>query len=325
MSSTTDTGERSSAEIEREVENTRRGLTGTLEELRERASPGQLIEQVVDYVRSSGGGDMMRNVGRSVRENPMPLLLIGAGIGWMLMSGGQDHGGRSERHAYRRGRHAHRDWREGQSSGGGVGGTLGQARERVGEMASGVGETVSDAARRVGDFAGGIGESVQGAAGQVGEMASSAYRRVTDAAGATLERAPVSRDDARRGLDWMLREQPLLIGVMGLAMGAALGAVLPGTETEDALMGETRDEVATQARALAEAGYEGLREEAGERAGDAAEGAEGLAGSVRHAAHEARSATRDAAHEMAEQAKSALGAKTGERGEGRSTPDPMRT
>ncbi|MFC7478747.1 DUF3618 domain-containing protein, partial [Dankookia sp. GCM10030260] len=47
MSSTTDPGNRSAAEIEREVEQTRAGLTNTLDELRERASPGQLFEQAL--------------------------------------------------------------------------------------------------------------------------------------------------------------------------------------------------------------------------------------------------------------------------------------
>jgi hypothetical protein len=41
MSSTTDPGSRSAAEIEREVEQTRASLTDTLDKLRKRTSPGQ--------------------------------------------------------------------------------------------------------------------------------------------------------------------------------------------------------------------------------------------------------------------------------------------
>ena len=93
MSSTTDPGSRSAAEIEREVEQTRAGLTNTLDELRERASPGQLFEQALDYARSSGGNEFVRNLGTSVRDNPLPLLLIGAGIGWLMMSGNGRTGG----------------------------------------------------------------------------------------------------------------------------------------------------------------------------------------------------------------------------------------
>ena len=97
--SATDPGDRSSAEIEREVEATRARLTDTLEELRDRTSPGQLFEQAVDYFRSSGGTDFARNLGASVRDNPLPVLLIGAGIGWLMMSGGNDRrtGGPADR------------------------------------------------------------------------------------------------------------------------------------------------------------------------------------------------------------------------------------
>src|SRR5829696_4956251 len=85
-SSATDPGDRSSAEIEREVESTRARLTGTLEQLRDRATPGQLFEQVLDYAKQSGGTDFARNLAAAVRDNPLPVLLIGAGIGWLMLS-----------------------------------------------------------------------------------------------------------------------------------------------------------------------------------------------------------------------------------------------
>src|SRR3712207_3589942 len=85
-SGATDPGDRSSAEIEREVEDTRARLTGTLEQLRDRATPGQLFEQALDYAKQSGGTDFARNLAASVRDNPLPLLLIGAGIGWLMLS-----------------------------------------------------------------------------------------------------------------------------------------------------------------------------------------------------------------------------------------------
>jgi hypothetical protein len=50
MSSTTDPGSRSAAEIEREVEQTRASLTDTLDKLRKRTSPGQLFQQGLDGV-----------------------------------------------------------------------------------------------------------------------------------------------------------------------------------------------------------------------------------------------------------------------------------
>ena len=56
MSSTNDPGSRSAAEIEREVEQTRAGLTNTLDELRERASPGQLNAPMMNASEIGVGG-----------------------------------------------------------------------------------------------------------------------------------------------------------------------------------------------------------------------------------------------------------------------------
>ena len=78
--------ESESARLEREVEETRWQLSGTLEELRGRMTPGRVVDQVIDYTRDSPAGDFFRNVGREVRENPLPLALIGIGVAWLLLA-----------------------------------------------------------------------------------------------------------------------------------------------------------------------------------------------------------------------------------------------
>lgn len=77
---------KSSAELEREVEASRADMSGTIEELRNRMSPGQLAGEAWDFAASSDGGSFVRNLGTSIRDNPLPIALIGAGIAW-LMSG----------------------------------------------------------------------------------------------------------------------------------------------------------------------------------------------------------------------------------------------
>jgi len=78
--------ESESARLEREVEETRWQLSGTLEELRDRMTPGRVVDQVIDYTRDSPAGDFFRNLGREVRENPLPLVVIGIGIAWLLLA-----------------------------------------------------------------------------------------------------------------------------------------------------------------------------------------------------------------------------------------------
>jgi hypothetical protein len=78
--------ESKSAQLEREVEETRWQLSGTLEELRGRMTPGRVFDQVIDYTRDSPAADFFRNLGREVRENPLPVVMIGIGIGWLLLA-----------------------------------------------------------------------------------------------------------------------------------------------------------------------------------------------------------------------------------------------
>ncbi|WP_456305768.1 hypothetical protein, partial [Falsiroseomonas oryziterrae] len=61
---------------------------------------------------------------------------------------------------------------------------------------------------------------------------------------------------ARRSLEEMFESQPLLVGAVGLALGATLGAILPPTETENRLLGEQRDRVAAQLQDAAAETYE---------------------------------------------------------------------
>jgi hypothetical protein len=72
--------------LEREAEETLWQLSGTLDELRGRLTPGRVVDQVIDYSRDSPAADFLRNLGREVRENPMPLVVVGIGLLWLLLA-----------------------------------------------------------------------------------------------------------------------------------------------------------------------------------------------------------------------------------------------
>jgi hypothetical protein len=78
--------ESQSARLEREAEETLWQLSGTLEELRGRMTPGRVVDQVIDYTRDSPAADFLRNLGQEVRQHPMPLVLMGIGILWLLLA-----------------------------------------------------------------------------------------------------------------------------------------------------------------------------------------------------------------------------------------------
>ena len=78
--------ESQSARLEREAEETLWQLSGTLEELRGRMTPGRVVDQVIDYTRGSPASEFLCNLGRDIRENPMPLVVVGIGILWLLLA-----------------------------------------------------------------------------------------------------------------------------------------------------------------------------------------------------------------------------------------------
>lgn len=269
-SSTTDPGDRSSAQIEREVEGSRARLSESLDALRDQVSPGHLMDQAVEYVRGSGGAEFAQNLGKAVRDNPLPVLLIGAGVGWLLLSGSKpsERGAAEPRRALPPpGTSYGTGYGTGASSGAAgadeVGGSSGPSlTERAGAAAHGIGERVSDAASQA-------YQTVAGAAGSVADSAGSAAGTVTQRAtelGHDLrDHASRAGGSAQQGLGWLLQEQPLVLGAIGVAVGAAVGALLPGTRVEDRLMGETSDSVTRQVKTAAQEGYERVQEVAGEQ------------------------------------------------------------
>ena len=75
-----------SDQLERESAGTRTRLGEILDELRLRLTPGQVVDQFADYAREGPAADFLRNLSREIRENPLPLLLIAAGIGWLAFA-----------------------------------------------------------------------------------------------------------------------------------------------------------------------------------------------------------------------------------------------
>src|SRR3974390_3385541 len=76
--------------LEREAEARRLELAKTFDELRSRATPGHMLDQLVDYATESGGADFFRNLRDQTIANPLALGLVGAGLAWLMMSHGRD-------------------------------------------------------------------------------------------------------------------------------------------------------------------------------------------------------------------------------------------
>jgi hypothetical protein len=76
-----------SRELEHEAEVSRQRLSGLLDELRFRVSPGEVVERLVrDANRHGLGSEFLRTLREQVRSNPVACMLIAAGISWMMLT-----------------------------------------------------------------------------------------------------------------------------------------------------------------------------------------------------------------------------------------------
>lgn len=238
---------RSPEQIQRDIRQTRTEMSETLDAIRDKFSPGELLDQALSYFKSSNSGDgtgvgeaasqWASNVGDTIKQNPVPVALIGAGLAWLMMGGGSRRTASpgSRPHLYDAYDAPVDDAYDAPvSTTHGAQEHAGGLKERAGEMASGVQERMSAAGERVGG------------------MAASARERVGDTADRLRHQARWQGGRTQETFNYLRDEQPLVLGALGFALGAALGAGLPPTQREDELMGETRDQVVQRAQELGE-------------------------------------------------------------------------
>src|SRR3569833_806481 len=79
-------------EIENDIERTRAEVSSTIDAIQSRLTPGQMMDQAFAYARTSLPADFGANLGNTVRDNPVPVALIGVGIGWLMMLGQNSDG-----------------------------------------------------------------------------------------------------------------------------------------------------------------------------------------------------------------------------------------
>lgn len=73
-------------EIEADIHETRAHLDHTLHELENRLSPKQFMDSIYEQARNGGANEFFANLGKTIKENPVPFLLTGIGVGWLMMA-----------------------------------------------------------------------------------------------------------------------------------------------------------------------------------------------------------------------------------------------
>lgn len=266
--------------LEHEAEQTRSDLEQTLGELRARMSPAQLVDQATDYFRNSGGRVYLSNLRQEVVNNPLPIALVGAGIAWLALSGAIGrrnggtraspdwgrtagmvddlaHGGR-EPSAVQRAKEAAADWAR--DAGESIAETDDRWRERAEDAANRVGTAYDETVERARQAAEGWSDQASGAVQDAGATVREGAENIRERAGQLYEDTAHGVRSATRkvsqygraardavGPDGALlnfcREQPMLVAGLGIAVGAALGAMIPGSRVERQAMGDTSRKV----------------------------------------------------------------------------------
>ena len=75
----------SPAEIERQLHADRAAIDHTIDAIRHRLSPGQLLDQALGYAKVNGG-EAVSSVTRSAKENPWPLVMTAVSLAWLMRS-----------------------------------------------------------------------------------------------------------------------------------------------------------------------------------------------------------------------------------------------
>ena len=223
-------------EIEDEIARTRADMDVTLDAIQRKLSPGELIDRAFSYVKQNGGGEMMTGVGNLVRDNPVPVALIGVGLAWLMYSAARPRELGDERYDHGPqaglGQGAYGTaYASADEANGGTSGTASRAASAVSGAASSAADRARSLAASAGERLGGTFDTVTGRGRHLGAYARDGWERT------------------RHSYDSIASDRPLVLGAIGLAAGAAVGLMLPSTHSEDEMLGEYRDQLFEQAQA----------------------------------------------------------------------------
>ena len=233
-STSADDYDENTEQLRANIEDTRADMSQTLNEIQERLSPENLMDQAKEAVREATIGKVEKAMGRvgetlsevtepvlevagragnaikevgttvgdQIWKNPIPIALIGLGVGMLVMKNyrGQSYGNGSTQRKFPQGRSNY------------ALGDVGQPRQTPQQQSTAastlnqVKETASDIANRSTQTLNELGTKAKNGASRFGEI---------------------------------MRDNPLAAGAVAIAAGTAVGLLIPSTQLETEYIGET--------------------------------------------------------------------------------------
>lgn len=255
--------------IEADINRSRHALNDTIEQLGGKLSPGQILDEALGLAKGQAG-HFTANLGRQVRDNPLPVLLIGAGIGMLLMKHKDGHAGVSHEDW-----HAESRYRKLEQARSAIARQPDESDEayyhRVHEAEANAiglkqqaGEAIDAFKARVKAAADGLAHTAQGLRERVNAGAASTAHFLGHQAHNIKEGA----GDAKHRVQAFYDEYPLAAGAIGVAIGALIGATTPLSSIERDNLQGVADAAARTGADLAEKGARAV-ERAAERTANA--------------------------------------------------------
>lgn len=246
--------------IRSEIGQTRRRMDDTMDALGDRLQPRHLLDEVLGFFRAEdgdgnsrmhdvrrkiteGADHAMHAVADTVKKNPVPALLIGAGVAWMIYESRRDKTHGRGRRDYDDGRYdpdAYLDRpleypsTRGSDSSGGNGSKLAHLKEEVGEKAAAVGEQVKE---KLADAGNAVQQTYETAKARAGEITGRVRERTAEAYTRTRERVVHTAE-----------QHPLEVGLVGLAAGLITGLLLPTPDVVHRSVGGAADRLRDRAK-----------------------------------------------------------------------------
>lgn len=239
--------------------------------------PGHATLVAGPSARDSSGTDSVR---RFVRENPGPAVLIGAGLAWLFVNRERARSRSLPTRIKDRAEHI----KEG----------AGHLKEATSEHLDKARESTSETLHQAKES---TQKSLQHALEATESRAQAARDMAMQKAHAVQDLANEKALVVKRRYRTMLDENPLALGAGALIAGLCLGLLLPSTQRENELLGETRDSLMDQARAIVHeartAAVNSLKSSRGAVEEKLLEAKDEMADAVQESLQEAKEAARD--------------------------------
>ena len=184
-------------------------MADTAESLKAKLTPGQIIDELTSVFSGSGGTEALSNLKLQVQDNPLPLVLVGTGLAWLMFGKGIRS---AEQIPETSQAYVYGDWRDTPSRTGEA--NADDLASTGADMLSAMADKASSVAEGASEMVSSVGETVRGTAKDL--------KRKTGDAGQVMQ----------GGMQTILAQDPFVLAALGVALGTAIGAALPRTESK---------------------------------------------------------------------------------------------